>query len=60
MKYIIPNIISLVTFSFLLIKGMPSNWYQWTLVILIIGNVLGLRLRIRKKIYPKEFKNTFF
>ena len=58
--YMLPNIISLATFCFLYISKTPSNWYEWMLVVLIIGNVIGLRLRIRKKIYPKEFKNTFF
>ena len=49
-KYMIPNIISLITFSFLFLNKIPSHWYEWTLVVLIVGNVLGLRVRIRKRV----------
>jgi len=58
-KYMLPNIISLITFCFLYASKIPSHWYEWTLVVLIVGNVLGLRVRIRKKINPKGFKNSY-
>jgi len=49
-KYMLPNIISLAAFCFLYASKIPSHWYEWTLVVLIIGNVLGLRVRIRKRV----------